>query len=210
MSFFKTYRWLLPSLLFTLTLLTVRMAATGSPVFIFLIWNLFLAGLPLLFSYGVQKHRAAKPLWAWLCGGLWLLFFPNALYITTDLFHLRERPPVPLWYDLLLLLSAAFNGALYGFLSLARMEGALRKLLGRRGMGPGIFGLLVLCGFGIYLGRYLRYNSWDVAANPLGLGLDVWEIARHPRRWAEAWALSGVFGVWGWTVWRMMRRSRVG
>lgn len=208
MSFFKTYRWLAPSLLFTLTLLALRVIATGSPAFTFLPWNLLLAGLPLLFSYGVQRHRASRPLLAWICGGLWLLFFPNALYITTDLFHLRERTPVPLWYDLLLLLSAAFNGALYGFVSLARMEGALRKLLGRRGLGPGIFGLLVLCGFGIYLGRYLRYNSWDVAANPLSLLLDVADVLRHPRRHAEAWALSGVFGVWGWVVWRAFSQER--
>ncbi len=208
MSFFKTYRWLLPSLLFTLVLLTLRIAATGSLAFIFLVWNLFLAGLPLFFGYSVQRHRVAKPLLAWVCGGLWLLFFPNALYITTDLFHLRARPPVPLWYDLLLLLSAALNGALYGFLSLTRMEAPLRSLVGRRAMGPGVFGLLVLCGFGIYLGRYLRYNSWDVAANPLGLALDMADVLRHPRRHAEAWALSGVFGVWGWVVWGMMRRAQ--
>lgn len=140
MSFFKTYRWLLPSLLFTLGLLTLRVIAARSFVFIFLPWNLFLAGLPLLLSYGIQQYQTKNPLLAWVCGGLWLLFFPNALYITTDLFHLRERTPVPLWCDLLLLLSAAFNGALNGFLSLSRMEGPLRKLLGKDGWGQAFSG----------------------------------------------------------------------
>jgi uncharacterized membrane protein len=86
-ALFKKYRWLGPSLLFTITLLALRVAATHTLMFCFLPWNLFLAALPLLFAEGVNNQRGKKPHLVWLYGGLWLLFFPNALYITTNLFH---------------------------------------------------------------------------------------------------------------------------
>lgn len=207
-SFIKTYHWLLPSLLFTILLLLIRVCFTSSPTFLFLIWNLFLAGIPLLLSHFIRKWKSRKAFSYWLCAGGWLLFFPNALYITTDLFHLYERPPVPRWFDLLLLLSAVANGALYGFVSLANMEEMLRRLVGRRAILPTVFSLLVLCGFGIYLGRYLRYNSWDIATNPMALGLDVAAHIRHPFRYVEAWALSGAFGAWSLLLYRAFRRAR--
>jgi len=208
-SFFKTYRWLVPSLLFTLVMLGTRIVATGSLAFVFLAWNLFLAGLPLLLAYASARVHSTRPLFAVALAVGWLLFFPNALYLTTDLFHLRGRPPVPLWYDLLLLLSAAVNGGLYGLLSLRTMEPLLRRWTGPKAAPLAVFGALVLGGFGIYLGRYLRYNSWDVASAPHHLATDLWDMLRHPRRHLEVWAISGAFGCWSWTLYRMLRGGNV-
>ena len=120
MKFIQQVKWLWPSLSFSVLLLGVRMLHTESPAFAFLVWNLFLAFVPVLFS---ELALTARQKWkGWLYTGLWLLFFPNAMYIVTDLFHLWKHPGVPLWYDLLLLFSSALNGIAMGFYSLYKTE----------------------------------------------------------------------------------------
>ncbi len=210
LAFLKSYRWLFPSLLFTVAMLGLRVERTGAVTFCFLLWNLFLAAVPLFFSHLARRVSETRPFIFWACAAGWLLFFPNALYITTDLFHLRHRPPVPLWFDLLLLLSAAVNGALYGFLSLSNMEAALRARISRRSMRVIIAGLMGLCGFGIYLGRYLRYNSWDVAAAPGSLLGDIADHVLHPFQHIQAWGLTAAFAVWMYLLYRAFRRIGAG
>ncbi len=205
MSFCNRYRWLAPLALFSIGTLAARMLYTGTPRFGFLLWNLLLAAVPL--GVGHRMRAARAPAAGWLWAGLWLLFFPNALYITTDLFHLRERPEAPLWLDLLVLLSAAVNGALWGLLSLRDAEAWLARRLPARWVRVIVFGLLLACGFGIYLGRYLRYNSWDALVQPAGLAIDIGTMIRHPFRHADAWALSVGFGIWGLLLYGMLRRA---
>lgn len=172
----KSHFLLILALLFastvSMTLLLARYFYTGEFLFRFLAWNLFLGWLPFLLATVVimfpGKHYVTF-------GGslLWLLFFPNAPYIVTDILHLWPRAGVPLWYDMILILSFAMTGLCLGFSSLGLMQGEVARRWGAAA-GWGFVGLiLLLSGFGIYIGRFLRWNSWDVFSNPLQLGQDL-------------------------------------
>ena len=76
---------------------------------------------------------------------------------------------MPHWYDVLLLTAFSWNGLLLGFASLQVVHGVVQR---RRNVGRGwgvAVAALFLAGFGIYLGRFERWNSWDVVTNPLAL-----------------------------------------
>lgn len=132
-----------------------------------LLWNLFLAALPLLwgsaFRTAVRGRHQAIALFFF---GLWLLFLPNAPYILTDLIHLGPRPNMPVWYFLAMLLSCAGTGTLLGYLSLLDVHQIVEQKFGKIAGWAVADGALLLCGFGIYLGRFLRWNSWDLLTNP--------------------------------------------
>ncbi|HEY9177377.1 MAG TPA: DUF1361 domain-containing protein, partial [Flavipsychrobacter sp.] len=122
----QKYKWLIPLTSFSVLLITIRVAYTSQLMFSFLLWNIFLAAIPLFLS--VQALKTNNKLRLLGYSGLWLLFFPNSMYIITDLFHLTEREHIPLWYDLILLFSSAMNGLIYGFLSLSNMEKIIARL----------------------------------------------------------------------------------
>ena len=135
-----------------------------------LLWNLFLASVPLLWSSAfASAMRRGRGLLAGACFFLWLLFFPNAPYLLTDLLHLAPRPFVPLWFLLAMLLSCAGTGALLGYLSLMRVHCAVEEKWGQATGWVVVAASLLLCGFGIYLGRFLRWNSWDAFTKPVQL-----------------------------------------
>ncbi|MBF9237386.1 DUF1361 domain-containing protein [Hymenobacter sp. BT683] len=173
-----------------------RVLLTGKLQFIFLLWNLFLAALPFCLSAALSL--AANPPRPWLIllvGAVWLLFFPNAPYLVTDLFHLEIRPGVPYWYDLALILSCSWNGLMLAYASLLDMHTLVQRRLGR---WPGwVFATvaLLLSSFGIYLGRYLRFNSWDILANPLTLFYDILNRLVNPFSYPRTWGVTVVFGV---------------
>ncbi len=194
MLFFKQYKWLLPLLSFNIALVIIRMIRTQSIDFVFIPWNLFLAGIPLLFAYWLVNIQDKRTAWGTFC--LWLLFFPNAMYIVTDLFHLHEYEKVPQWFDLLLLFSAALNGVLMGMASLRNAEKFLRKNIPAKLMPYTVYGLFLLCGYGIYLGRYMRWNSWDIVAQPFGLLLNIAHDIHHPLHNTQSWMLTGLFATW--------------
>jgi len=137
---------------------------SGNWSFFFLNWNLFLAIIPwALTSFSFIKPKIQSSiLGIIILLVFWLLFFPNAPYIITDLFHLRIIKSMPIWYDTLMILSYAWTGMLFGFLSLWDIE----RILGRKLPHPLVTffsGILLFVGsFGIYVGRYLRYNTWDL------------------------------------------------
>ena len=110
----------------------------------------------------------------------WLLFFPNAPYIFTDLLHLRLKLGMPTWFDLLLIFSFAWNGLILGYLSLMDMEHLVAQKFNR--LAACLFSLAALAGaaFGIYLGRFLRWNSWDILTDPFALALDIGHRLLHP------------------------------
>ena len=184
------------SLTLSILLVIGRVLLTGHLMFLFLIWNLFLAVIP--FALSTMLGTAKGPLRARMlvpAGAAWLLFFPNAPYILTDLFHLDARPGVPLWYDLALILSCAWNGLMLAYASLSDMQQLVQQRLGF-GAGWAFATLaLLLSSFGIYLGRYLRFNSWDVLTNPLTLFFDIVNRILHPFSFPGTWGVTLVFGV---------------
>ena len=206
MEFIQKYKWLQPSLSFSGLLIICRVVYTGHLTFAFLTWNLFLAVLPLYFSHKAGTANSRRS--GWLFAALWLLFFPNAMYIITDLFHLRERGDIPLWYDLLLILSAALNGVVLGFISLRKIERWMVGYIDKKYLSVLIFVILVLCGYGIYLGRYERWNSWDIITNPVSLASEIFYHVIHPYRNADIWILSAAFGTWMFLIYKQLSRIR--
>ena len=135
-----------------------------------LLWNLFLAAIPLFWSEIFVRARARqRPLWGAISLGLWLLFLPNAPYLLTDVIHLTELPLVPLWFILAMLLSCAATGTLLGYLSLMNVHAVISARFGSFAGWLVAVSSLMGCGFGIYLGRFLRWNSWDAFTRPLQL-----------------------------------------
>ena len=167
---------LLAALLFTSSLAAaiwfVRFVYTGSYTFIFLLWNLFLAWLPVLFAQLARRQRASR-LGRWLWGGLWLLFFPNAPYLLTDLLHLGQMGRVPIWYDLIMLLTFALAGLFLGFASLFWLHDLVSKKWNQVTGWLFVLVVLGLSSFGVYIGRFLRWNSWDLLLNPTVLLRDL-------------------------------------
>ena len=146
----------------------VRLEYSGQWRYIFLVWNLFLAWLPFVFA--VLAYRFARHYWLVLpFGFLWLLFLPNAPYMITDLLHLQPLPQVPLWYDVIMIFTFALTGLLLGFLSLYLMQTLVVRRFGPTVGWLFVFATLGLSGLGVYIGRFLRWNSWDLFTDPFYL-----------------------------------------
>ena len=154
---------------FVLTMMLARVVYTGTLEHTWIAWNLFLAWIPFLLALVAYAHArpgASGPRLVGL-GVLWLLFFPNAPYIVTDLKHIgTSGGGVPILYDVLLLSAAAWTGLLLGLTSLFLMHVAARRFLGVMNAWALIVGVLAASSFGIYLGRFQRWNSWDVFVRP--------------------------------------------
>jgi len=202
------------SLALSFGLIAGRVFFTRELTYIFLLWNLFLAFIP--FGMSTLLGMAARPLKARLLlpiGAVWLLFFPNAPYILTDLFHLMPRPGVPYWYDLAVILTSAWNGLMLAYASLLDMQTLVQRRLGvAAGWGFAAVALL-LSSFGIYLGRYMRFNSWDIVTNPLTLFYDILNRIVHPFAHLGTWGVTLLFGVFlllGYMTVRQLGRQRVG
>jgi uncharacterized membrane protein len=168
-------------------LVAFRVAYTGSLVNTGLVWNLVLAWMPLalaLVLYDRHVHRARLSTLAGL-GLLWLLFFPNAPYIATDFKHLAGSTGEKFWYDGILIATAATTGLLLGLVSLYLLHAIVRRGVGVRLAWLFVFASLGLASFGVYLGRVLRWNSWDVFVRPGSLAADLAHALvdplAHPR-----------------------------
>lgn len=145
--------------------------------FIFLLWNLFLAWIPYLVALktdrlrraGVGRLGIAFPLLVWLA------FLPNAPYVITDFVHFRHSPSVPFWYDLTLFFTTACLGLTLGLLSIYEVHLILKRWFSRYLANFLILSAIGLCGFGVWLGRFQRWNSWDIVTRPEALFRDIAE-----------------------------------
>ena len=151
-----------------LALLLIRVVRTREPDFAFLVWNLALAWVPFVLALGVYRgyHRQAPVAVLAILGLLWLLFLPNAPYITTDFVHLQWSEGVPIWFDAAAVSLYAATGLLLGFASLYLIQAVAAEAVGRRTIWSMVVVVLWLSSVGIYLGRYQRLNSWDALRHP--------------------------------------------
>lgn len=169
---------------FCVLLITGRYFRSGNFTYFFLAWNLFLAWVPLFVAMLAKRKLADtkhKRLILLLSFALWLLFFPNAPYIITDLVHLNSRFQPALWPDTLLLFSCAHSGLLVGLLSLYKMHKLLLNQYSELKSSVVMLGSLVLTGFGIFLGRVQRWNSWDLFTQPGALLSDIFKQLTNPQ-----------------------------
>jgi len=174
-------------------LLAIRIYYTGKLLYLFLVWNIFLAWIPFMLSSLFEK-MSNKSIWIRtlvICS--WLAFFPNALYIVTDLVHLQIESTVPKWFDAVLLFSASVVGLMMAFISLYRVENHLLKTVNKKTGQALIMMILFMGSFGVYLGRFLRWNSWDIISNPAQLLMSIGHRIVSPFDHVNTWAVTIIF-----------------
>ncbi len=164
-------------------LVAARIAYSDSGRYANLVWNLFLAWIPFVLAYlahALSWRKLLLYLVLPVTAFLWLIFFPNAPYILTDLQHLvKETSSAPLWYDVMVLVWFSWTGLLLGLVSLYLMHDIVQRMLGRLLGWAFVFIVSGMSSFGVYLGRFVRFNSWDLLDDPkeivvtiLGLAID--------------------------------------
>ncbi|MFT5682143.1 MAG: putative membrane protein [Myxococcota bacterium] len=178
-------------------ILAARLHVADDGLFRFMIWNLFLGLIPFGLSVvmvGADRLRRAR--WLLMPPLLvgWLVFLPNAPYLLTDLIHLKPRASIPLWYDNAMFGMFGFTGMLIGVRSLAHVHGLVEKHLGRLIGWLFATQVTLLCGLGIYLGRFERWNSWDLATRPEAVVADLAHQLLNPMSHPRTWGVTLVFG----------------
>lgn len=189
--------WLLGSATFSVILISYRVFLTDTITYLFLIWNLFLAAVPYMISSVLVYGKSGGTLsWKTLPFLLiWLLFSPNAPYIITDLFHLQPRQSIPEWYDLMILTSFALNGLIVGVLSLMHIHEMVANRFHAFFGWLAAFLICLASGFGVYLGRFMRWNSWDMFTNPAPLFDDLSSHLTGPFQYDRIHGMTLVMGV---------------
>lgn len=196
---------------FSLNLSFIRISITQSNDLWFLIWNLLLAWIPLVFAWALYTNTGPSGL-QWSKRNVvyfiaWILFLPNALYIVTDFVHLEGVFDEPeRLFDIVLLASYTIVGVIVGLLAVLLVHIRVVQRFGQRGHWLPVVALL-LSGFAIYMGRYLRWNSWDVFINPFALLFDVSDRIVNPANHAITFTTTLIFfsfyGLLYLLVWRL-------
>ncbi len=164
----------------------------GAGGYHFLLWNLFLAWLPYLAALVLAWPARRGKLWfvaAAPVATLWLLFLPNAPYIATDLIHLPDMGFV-WWYDIATLLAFVWAGCLLGAASLDLVRGVVQRLFGPLASWIVLIGAAGLSGVGVYMGRFLRWNSWDALLRPRSLARETLAILSEPANYPRLIGVS--------------------
>ena len=172
----------------SILLLVLRIYLTGSLFYGFLLWNLFLAFIP----YKISKQFALieNKFIRYSLLPIWLLFLPNAPYILTDFLHLFQGKAMPLWFDFILISSFTITGMLFFFLSINEVFLLIKQQFTNKIAWFFTIFVLFLSSFGVYLGRYLRWNSWDIIHKPHYIFYDVFTRIIHPTQHLRTWIVT--------------------
>jgi uncharacterized membrane protein len=195
---------------FSFCLLILRIKIAHSFFYSFLIWNLFLAVIPFALTTILNSFHKIRYFTFAVYFCIWLVFLPNAPYIVTDLVHLRHSSPKLIWLDVLMVNSFALSGLLFFYFS---MEDMLKLATNFTTLKHTKCFSLLLCflsAFGVYLGRFLRYNSWEVIQNPTPLLNSIIDSIVHPITNADCWLFTLVFGIFlnlGYWTFKTLRLS---
>ena len=143
---------------------------------LFMIFNLFLAWVPLLIAFLLHNYLKKKP-WTSTLGIFlfitWLCFLPNSFYLVSDSVHLIDFNSPDILVSIVVFFLMAINGLIVGLCSIYLINIELNKRLKRNSSIFALMLIFLVCGFAVYLGRFLRFNSWDVITNPISLIFDV-------------------------------------
>jgi uncharacterized membrane protein len=209
-------RALVASSLVSAFLLFVRSRTAGNWFFLFMLWNLALAWLPLGFAWWLKLWLNVHRWFSWqgiLLTTLWLGFLPNSFYLITDLIHLRVSGDVNLLFDAVMLVSFIFNGLALGFASLYVVHLELLKRMEYKTAHAVVTFVLLACSFAIYLGRYLRWNTWDILINPFGLLFDVSDRFINPAAFPRTFSTTATFFIllssMYMVIWAFIRLARL-
>jgi uncharacterized membrane protein len=181
-----------------IVLVAARVAYTDSTRHTGLIWNLFLAWIPFILAY-VAHVISWRRIWLYLIipfiALIWLLFFPNAPYMLTDLQDLARAGGVgaPLWYDVIIVVWCSWTGMLLGIISLYLMQDIIFRTFGRWVGWLFVFAISVASSFGMYLGRFIRLNSWDILQDPTETAIEILGLVIDPSLRLAAFTASYTF-----------------
>jgi uncharacterized membrane protein len=171
--------------LMCILLVGARVFYTDSTRHAGLLWNLFLAWIPFIMSY-FAHIISWRRIWLYIVIPVitipWLLFFPNAPYMLTDLQDLVRSGGIgaPLWYDVIILVWCSWAGMLLGVISLYLMHDIITRAFGRLSGWLFVFIISGLSSFGIYIGRFVRLNSWDILQRPTETAMEILGLAIDP------------------------------
>jgi len=191
-----TFAALVAMTAFCLALLAARMVYSRSFFDDYLAWNIVLAWIPFLLALALYDiyRRGRSRIVVFALGLAWLAFLPNAPYILTDLIHLAPTyDRVPLWYEALLLVTSAWTGLLLGLISLYLVQAVVRVALGFVVSWLFVACTFVACAFGIYLGRFKRFNSWEIISNPHTIAHAILPNLSHPLMHPRAVGVTVLF-----------------
>ncbi|HEX5797431.1 MAG TPA: DUF1361 domain-containing protein [Candidatus Saccharimonadales bacterium] len=169
----------------SLVLLASRILFSDSLRYIFLVWNLVLAVIPLTLAWWLIERLRSESWLAWpqiVLSILYIGFLPNTFYLITDFVHLRQTDEAGLYFDVILLTSFVFNGIILGFTSVYLIHKQLLKRFDERTGLYLIAVIFLLASFAAYLGRFTRFNSWDILLRPAGLLFDVSDRFINPTQ----------------------------
>jgi uncharacterized membrane protein len=179
--------------LIVILLVVARVAYSETGRHAGLVWNLFLAWIPFMlayFAHMVSWRKSTLYLIIPVIAFLWLIFFPNAPYMLTDLQDLARRSfDAPLWYDVIIVVWASWTGMLLGVISLYLMQDIIIRTFGRLTGWIFVFVISALSSFGIYIGRFVRLNSWDILQNPAEVGQEILGLVIDPSRRLAAFTI---------------------
>jgi uncharacterized membrane protein len=192
-------------ILFIAVMLILRVGYANNIHYVFLLWNLFLAWVPFQVSVLLAAAKRHRTWYRYFLLAAWLLFFPNALYIVTDLIHLEEQHDnVPVWFDAILIFTAVVAGLIMAYASLFQAERFLKKHISSRHAGKLAITAIFLGSFGVYIGRFLRWNSWDILADPVALlreaTANIFLPFHHCRAWVVTLLLTCLFSLLYFTI----------
>lgn len=162
--------------------------------FIFLTWNLFLAFIPLIVSSYMKEYKQSKTI-LFILFLFWLVFFPNAPYVLTDFIHLSYGSKRYLWLDILTISWFAMTSVLAAIFSLNDVVKVLSYRFNIIQVNFAVLFISFLTGFGIYLGRYLRFNSWDVVTEPGIIVSQIFHRFAYPHMHLRTWTVTLGFGL---------------
>lgn len=204
---FNTITFLTACILLSVFLLMFRIKLTHSFFLIFMVWNLFLAIIPYTISLFLESKKKLSKLGLIAYSGIWLLFLPNAPYMVTDFVHLKLSTNKLVCLDFAIIGSFAFTGLVFYFLSINDMFKILKIHLNPQLEKHMLNTIFLLSSFGVYLGRFLRYNSWELFQNPIAIINDLISITTHPFQNKGAWLFTVVFALFLAMGFRITRKT---
>jgi len=201
---------LMASCFLSFGLIVLRVMATKHIHFIFLIWNLFLAFIPFFIANWLYLFKEKFNKWTTIpVVAMWLLFFPNAPYIITDMIHLQPDKSFGYWYNLLIVVSCAWNALIMGLLSLNDIQNVVAEKFSKSIAWIVTVSSVFLGAFGIYIGRILRWNSWDLFFDTKGLLYDISTRVADPSAHGRTFGITLFYGIFLFVVYLFFRQLMV-
>ena len=180
----------------------------------YLFWNLFLAWIP--FGLSLIIYISAAKQWSILVSillAIWLLFLPNTFYMLTGYIHVTEVARVDPVFDSVMFGVIIPIGFALGIASLLLVHTTLLRFVSVVKSHVMIGIIIAASSFAIYLGRVLRFNSWDIIANPIGLLSDIINIVFQPYQNGMAYSTTFTFFIVITAIymaaWYMMNEPRM-